>query len=264
MSPRLLPFLRAGFCSLAALTASAALLPAARAQTPAAAPALLDAVTRAPQLAAAAQRIDAARARTDAAGRLPDPEVEAMGSRVDAPLGETRTMWELTVRQPLPKRGERAADRARSLAVVSLAEADYALTAGDVAADLALALAEADGADARAALLTAQLTRLDAALATVQSRLAAGVTTRLADRLTIQSRVASLQLQLEHTQRTAADARATARGRLGLAPDAPLPAFSAPTTTRLTPPTPPPSPSPPPASPRPTPWARSPAPPPTP
>lgn len=235
MSPRLLPFLRAGFCSLAALTASAALLPAARAQTPAAAPALLDAVTRAPQLAAAAQRIAAARARTDAAGRLPDPEVEAMGSRVDAPLGESRTMWELTVRQPLPKRGERAADRARSLAVVSLAEADYALTVGDVAADLALALAEADGADARAALLTAQLTRLDAALATVQSRLAAGVTTRLADRLTIQSRVASLQLQLEHTQRTAADARATARGRLGLAPDAPLPAFSAPTTNEINP-----------------------------
>ena len=225
MSPRLLRLLLAGTCLLAA----------ARAQAPAAAPALLDAVTRAPQLAAAAQRIAAAKARTDAAGRLADPEVEAMGSRVDAPLGESRTLWELNLRQPLPKRGERAADRARSLAVVTLAEADYAMTVGDVAADLALALAEADGADARAALLTTQLTRLDAALATVQARLASGVATRLADRLTIQSRIAALQLQLEQIQRTAADARATARGRLGLAPDAPLPAYAAPAPTEINP-----------------------------
>jgi len=208
---------------------------AARAQTPAAAAALLEAVTRAPQLAAAAKRIDAARARTEASGRLADPEVEAMRSRVNDPLGENRTMWEFNVRQPLPKRGERAANRERSAAVVTMAEADYAMMVGDVAADLAMALAEADGAEARAALLTTQLTRLDAALATVQARLASGVTTRLADRLTIQSRVASLQLQLEQAQRTAADARATARGRLGLAPDAPLPVFSAPATAEINP-----------------------------
>ena len=235
MSPRLLPFHRAGFFILAALTASTTLPPAARAQAPAAAPALLDAVTRAPQLAAAAKRIDAARARTEASGRLADPEVEAMRSRVNDPMGANRTMWEFNLRQPLPKRGERAADRERSLALVTMAEADYAMTIGDVAADLAMALAEADGAEARAALLTAQLTRLDAALATVQARLASGVTTRLADRLTIQSRVASLQLQLEQTQRTAADARATARGRLGLAPDAPLPAYAAPAATEINP-----------------------------
>ena len=207
----------------------------ARAQAPAAAPTLLDAVTRSPQIAAAAKRIDAARARTESSGRLADPEVEAMRSRVNDPMGDNRTMWELNVRQPLPKRGERAADRARSSAVVSMAEADYAMTVGDVAADLAMALAEADGADARAALLTTQLARLDAALATVQSRLASGVTTRLADRLTIQSRVAGLQLQLEQIQSAAADARAIARGRLGLAPDAPLPVFSAPASTEINP-----------------------------
>ena len=208
---------------------------AARAQAPVAAPSLLDAVTRSPQLAAAAKRIDAARARTESSGRLADPEVEAMRSRVNDPMGDNRTMWEFNVRQPLPKRGERAADRARSSAVVTMAEADYAMTVGDVAADLAMALAEADGADARAALLTAQLARLDAALATVQARLASGVTTRLADRLTIQSRVAGLQLQLEQTQTAAADARAIARGRLGLAPDVPLPVFSAPATTEINP-----------------------------
>ena len=185
MPSRLLPFLRAGFSTVAALTTLTTLTPAARAQSlPAAAPpALLAAVTHAPQLAAAAKRVDAARARTEASGRLADPELEAVGSRVDAPLGESRTLWELNLRQPLPKRGERAADRARSLAVVTMAEADYAMTIGDVAADVAIALAEAAGADARAALLTTQLTRLDAALATVQARLASGVATRLADRL---------------------------------------------------------------------------------
>lgn len=237
MPSRLFPFLRAGFSTVAALTTLTTLTPAARAQSlPAAAPpALLAAVTYAPQLAAAAKRVDAARARTEASGRLADPELEAMGSRVDAPMGESRTLWELNLRQPLPKRGERAADRARSLAVVTMAEADYAMTIGDVAAAVAFALAEAAGADARAALLTTQLTRLDAALATVQARLASGVATRLADRLTLQSRVSALQLQLEQTQRTAADARATARGRLGLAPEAPLPAYAAPAATEITP-----------------------------
>ncbi len=221
--------------ALLAVAALTALPTPAPAQSPAPPPALLDAVIRAPQLAAAAKRIDAARARTAASGRLADPEVEALGARVNAPLGESRTLWELSVRQPLPKRGERAADRERSLAVVTIAEADYAMTVGDVAADLAMALAEADGAEARAALLTAQLTRLDAALATVQARLASGLATRLADRLTIQSRVASLQLQLAQTQRTAADARTTARGRLGLAPDALLPAYAAPAPAEINP-----------------------------
>lgn len=208
---------------------------AARAHAAAAASTLLDAVARAPQLAAAAKRVDAARARTDAAGRLAEPEIEAMRSRVNDPMGGNRTMWEFNARQPLPRRGERAADRARSLAGVTMAGADYAMTVGDVAADLAMALAEADGADARAALLTTQLTRLDTALATVEARLASGVATRLSDRLTIQSRIASLQLQVERTQRIAADARATARGRLGLAPDAPLPAYVAPAADEINP-----------------------------
>ncbi len=192
-------------------------------------PGLLDAVGRAPQLAAAARRIEAAQARTGSAGRLADPEIEAMGSRVNADaMGENRDMWELSVRQPLPKRGERAADLARAAAAVRMAEADFAMTAGDVAADVALALAEADGADARAALLEVQLQRLAAALQSVDARLASGVATRLADRLTLQSRVSAMQLEREQLGRLAADQRALARGRLGLAPESPLPAFAAP------------------------------------
>jgi len=215
--------------------AAAAVAAAAEATSaPDAAPALLAAVARAPQLAAASHRIDAARSRLGAAGRLPDPEVEAMGSRVNADaMGENRDMWELSVRQPLPKRGERAADRARATAAISLAEADYALTLADVTADVAMGLAEAEGADARAALLETQLKRFASALAVVDARLATGTTVRLSDRLTIQTRVAALTLQLEQAQRVAADARAAVRGRLALAPAAPLPAFAAPAASAI-------------------------------
>jgi hypothetical protein len=78
---------------------------------------LLQAVSHAPALKAARQRIQAAEARVGAAGRLADPEVEGMGSRRVGPMNERSTMWELNVRQPLPKRGERAADRERAGAV---------------------------------------------------------------------------------------------------------------------------------------------------
>jgi outer membrane protein TolC len=197
---------------------------------------LLEVVARAPQLEAARRRIDAARMRVDAAGRLADPEVEAMGSRVNADrMGENRDMWELNVRQPLPRRGERSADRDRAQAVVGMAEAEFALTAGELAAEVALALAEADGADARARLLENQLARLSAVLLSLQHRLGTATAPRLADRLSVQSRVAALQLALENTQRAAADSRSAARGRLGLAPDAPLPAFAAPEVAEIKP-----------------------------
>jgi outer membrane protein TolC len=220
------------------ITATGALLFAdavAPAQEPAY-DALLAIVARAPVLEAARRRIDAAHSRTESAGKLADPEIEAMGSRINGDvMVENRDMWELTFRQPLPKRGERAANRERSLAVVSLAEAEFAMTAGELAADTAMALAEAEGADARAKLLEAQLGRMDAALKSIEARLAAGVLPRIADRLTVQTRVANLQLALEQSQRAAGDARATARGRLGLAPDGSLPPFSAPTVSEINP-----------------------------
>ncbi len=199
-------------------------------------PALLDAIARAPALEAARQRIDAARARTSSAGRLPDPEIEAMSSRVNAGAGgENRDMWELSVRQPLPRRGERAAERDRAAAQLARAEADYAMAAGDLAADVAMLLAEAQGADARRLLLEAQFARLEASLRSLELRLAAGNAVRLADRLSVQSRLATLQLALDDTRRAADDARAAARGRLALPPDAPLPAFAAPAPTEINP-----------------------------
>lgn len=208
-----------------------AALPAGTAAQPAPAPAapneLLRAVTNAPALAAAARRTTAARERVEASGRLADVEVEGMGSRMVGPMDERSTMWEVNVRQPLPKRGERAADRERARAGVSMAEADYALMAGEMAADTAMALAEAEGAQARIRLLETQIGRLDAVLRNVETRIASG-SGRLADRLTVQTRVAAMQLMVEEERRMAADALAEARGRLGVAPEAALPAFAAP------------------------------------
>lgn len=188
----------------------------------------LRAVASAPGLTAAARRIDAARERVGAAGLLPDPEIEGMGSRMDGPMGESSTMYEVNLRQPLPKRGERAADRERALAGVAMAEADFAVMAGEMAAEVAAALAEIDAAEARVRLLDAQIGRLDAVLRAVEIRIATGGDSRLRDRLTLQSQSASLQLRRENERRMQDDARAEARGRLGLPPDAPLPGFAAP------------------------------------
>lgn len=195
---------------------------------------LLRAVAEAPALNAAARRTAAARERIDSSGRLADPELEGMGSRMVGPMNERATMWEVNVRQPLPKRGERAAERDRARAAVLMSEADYALMAGEMAADTAMALAEAQGAEARIRLLEAQIARLDPVLRSVDSRLA---TTggRIADRLTVQSRIAAMQLMIEEERRMAADALAEARGRLGLSPDAPLPAFAAPDVSEINP-----------------------------
>jgi outer membrane protein, heavy metal efflux system len=203
------------------------------AEPPAAQAGFLGAVTGAPALSAAFRRASAARARLESAGRLPDPEVEGMGSRMVGPMDERSTMWELNVRQPLPKRGERAADRERARAVLAMAEADYAVMAGEMAADTAMALAEADGAEARIRLLETQLGRLDAVLRNIDVRLAAGTAVRIADRLTVQSRVAAMQLMVEEERRMAADALSDARGRLGLAPEAALPPFAAPTAADI-------------------------------
>ncbi len=203
--------------------------------TPPPSSALISAVTAAPSLRAARARAEAAGARIDAAGRFPDPSIEGMYSQVRPPMGgEPFPMWELTLNQPLPKAGERAADRARAAAALSMAEADYAVMAGEMAADTAMALAEADAARARVALLETQIARTEKILSALDARLASG-TGRIADRLALQSRIASMRLMIAGDNRMADDALSEARSRLGLAPDAPLPAFSAPAPSIIDP-----------------------------
>ena len=219
--------------SLLAVSVLSPVAPATAAEDRAAQAEFVRTVVNAPALTAASRRTAAAQARVDASGRLADPEVEAMGSRMVGPMDERSTMWEVNVRQPLPRRGERAADRDRARAVVAMAEADYAVMAGEMAADTAMALAEAEGAQARIRLLQTQLGRLDAVLRSLEVRLSAGAGGRIADRLTVQTRIASMQLMIEEEQRMAADALAEARGRLGLKADAPLPSYAAPLTEEI-------------------------------
>jgi len=193
---------------------------------------LLDLVVASPALRAARQRVEAAEARVAASGRLADPELEGMASRRVGPMDDRGTMWEVNVRQPLPKRGERAADRDRARAAVAMSRADYAVMAGELAAQAALAIAEADGADARIELLDAQLERLRAVLRAVETRMAAAGG-ELADRLTVETRIASMQLAIEEARRTAEDARADVRGRLAIRPSDPLPAYVAPSVNEI-------------------------------
>lgn len=200
--------------------------------SPPAAVALVVAVAEAPALRAAKARAEAARARVASAGRLADPELEAMYSRAREPMGEDYPMWELSLRQPLPKAGERTADRDRAAAVVSMSEADYAVMAGELSAEVAAALAEAEAAQTRAALFARQLERTEQILAAIDSRLASG-SGRVADRLALQSRVASLRLMVEQETRMADDALAEVRGLLGLAPETPLPPYSAPASSEI-------------------------------
>ncbi|MBE7500095.1 MAG: TolC family protein [Verrucomicrobiales bacterium] len=192
---------------------------------------LLDAVARAPMMSSARARAAAARNRLGSAGRFPDPELEGMISQVSKPTGEN-PMWEINLRQPLPKAGERAADRERAAAVVSLAEAEYAVMAGELAADTAMALAESEAATGRVALLARQIQRTEQTLAAVDARVATGGG-RIADRLALQTSIAAMRLELEREEQRAADALADARGRLGLSLDAPLPPYAAPTAPEV-------------------------------
>lgn len=223
--------IRLGLSAVVALLIFAPTL--AQAQSTTQSSEFLRTIANAPELSAAAQRAAAAKERVAAAGRLPDPEIEGMQSRMNGPMGEAADMWEVSLMQPLPKRGERAADRQRSEAAYSMARAEYALMAGELAAETAMALAEASGAERRIQLLKTQLERLAAVLRALEVKLAAGSQGRMADRLTVQTRAASMQLMIEEESRMAADALTGARGRLGLAEDAPLPAFAAPTREEI-------------------------------
>lgn len=189
-------------------------------------------VADAPALNAAARRVQAAEERVGAAGQLPDPEVEGMMSRMRGAMGERNDMVEFNVRQPLPKRGERGAQRELARAAVTMAEADYAAMFGEMAADTAMALAEAASGEEKIRCIEAQIGRMQSVLRALEARLATSTTgmgsARLADKLTLQTRIAAMQLMIEEERRMIGDALAEARGRLGLAPDAPLPAFAAP------------------------------------
>lgn len=206
-----------------------------RGDTPASSPApsLIDMVNRAPSLHAARLRADAAHARIAASGRFPDPTLEGMVSQRRTPTDDM-PMWEIVLRQPLPKAGERAADRNRASAAAAMAIAEYAVMTGETTAEVAMSLAEAEAADQRAALLTRQLARTEQLLAALDARVSTGAS-RLAERLALQTRLAALRLKIDQENRMADDARTEVRGRLGLPPASPLPGYADPAETELDP-----------------------------
>lgn len=212
---------------LLALTAGASAAEPARA--------FIEVVAEAPALAAAAKRLDAAKERVGASGLLPDPEVEGMASRMIGPMDDRSKMYELNLRQPLPKRGELAARRGLAQAGAAMAAADYAAMAGELAAETAMALAEAETGQARIRLRETQIGRLDAVLRSIETRLATASESRLADRLTVETRRAAMQLMVEEDRRMIADALAEVRGRLGLKPHLPLPEYAVPVASDIDP-----------------------------
>ena len=196
--------------------------------TSAEAPGFAASVLRAPALQAAAQRTEAAAARMDAAGRFPDPTVEGMYGRAQMAMpAEERPMWGLRFQQPLPRKGERAADRERARAVRTMSDAEYLMAAGEIAGEIAMGLAEAEAAGQRAVLLEQQIARTRSVLAAVDARLGTGQGS-LAGRLVLQSRISSMEVMLERERQMRNDAEAEVRGRLGLPPEAALPLYSAP------------------------------------
>lgn len=195
---------------------------------------LEDLVRVSPVVKALDQRVASARELAGAAGLFPDPRVEVMAARGSNSGGSSWPKWEGRVEQPLPKAGERQADRERAWAEIFMAEAERAVMAGSMAAEVAMAMAESGAASERAALLKLQLTRMEKVLALVENRLAGGQG-QLADRLALQSRIAEMKLMIEEDERMAADSLLLARGMLGLGPLAELPLYAAPNPERVQP-----------------------------
>jgi outer membrane protein TolC len=185
----------------------------------------------APAVQAAQERRHAADHAAGAAGRLPDPMLGAGYARKST-SADRWPMYDVSLEQPLPRWGERTAQRTRAAAEQAMGAADLHEVTGDVAAEVATLLADAEAARATLALLDEQIARATVLRNSIAVRVASG-TGRPADLLGIDSRLAALAVERDTTQRLVADAAQDARARLGLAADAALPPFVAPDRTRL-------------------------------
>lgn len=208
------------------VAASAADQPAAEPASTAGGDGFVTALTHAPAVLAAQERITAARRAEGAAGRLPDPMLGAGLSRTSTAM-DSWPMYGVAIEQPLPRWGERAAERAQAGAESAASVAELMDVLGETAAEVATLLAEAGSARARSALVDAQISRSSSVRAAAESRVASG-TGSSAELLAVTSRLAALAVERATLQREAVDAEEEARGRLGLPATAPLPPFAAP------------------------------------
>ena len=179
-----------------------------------------------PALAAARAQVEAAERGAAAAGVLPDPMLGVDGGRMHG-MGETGWMYGAMLEQPLPRWGERDAQRAGASAGVRGARAAYRVAVGEHAAGIAAAAAEAAAASATAVVQREALGRIDALRAVIDARVASGAASSI-ELLAIASRRDALELSIAAAERRVADAQAEIRGRLGVPPDAPLPPLALP------------------------------------
>ena len=127
----------------------------------------------APGLRAARERLAAAEARLAGRGHLPDPmlEVEVMDA---LPTGGRPLDVRPMVRQPLPGRGKRAAERAVAAAEIEVARAELALAERMLLAELRAAWAEHWRAERERTLLGEAHEAMDLLVADADARLAGG------------------------------------------------------------------------------------------
>ena len=187
---------------------------------------LIEAVRQAPAVEAALQRSEAALLRAGVAARWANPELEGMLADKETPE-DRMPMWAVSLKQPLPKYGERSAARARAQAAQAMAEAEADLLAGETARTAAEAIAAYESAGQRMALLTRQLEQTERTRTAVEARLGTGQG-RVSEELALQSRATGLRLALAQEQRRRDDADSELRQQLGLRPDDPRPTFEAP------------------------------------
>jgi cobalt-zinc-cadmium efflux system outer membrane protein len=193
----------------------------------------VDAVRHAPSVIAARDRTDAARIRATAAGRWADPELEGMVARRETPMDEM-PMWGAALQQPLPKWGERGAQRALARAQLDMARAEADLKAGDVAMQVARALLAGDAAQQRMELQARVLERAQRAQTAAETRLGVGQG-RIGETLALQSRITALRLTIDQEQQRIDDAETRARQLLGLADETALPSCDVPAIDRIRP-----------------------------
>lgn len=175
----------------------------------------LSQLMHAPEMQATEHRLYAAHARIDSSAQFPDPQIASMISNVALPSGRENLMWEVGIQQPLPQAGARSADRARAEARLDLADLQRAALLGKLATFTTQKLVEIQATEARISLLKDQQERtrqlldsLDAQVATANAGIAA--------RLSLQSRIDALELELAHNAQAGEDALSAVQNRLAL------------------------------------------------
>jgi len=132
------------------------------------------ALAETPALAAARERLAAAEAAAPGAGLLPDPSFELLLMDV-VPTGGRPADLRPTVRQPLPGRGKRGAERDVAAAEIDVARAELALAERRAVADLRTAFGDYWKLARERALLDEAHGAMELMLAAADARLGGGV-----------------------------------------------------------------------------------------